>query len=330
LITSKKIAEFVNGKLYGDVDIPIKGAFDLVPGKKFFISFLNNDSKLNLLENTKSDLIVVSDKIELNKITKPIITVSNPKNSFFEIVKKYFDLEINNVKNGIDKTAFISNSSSIGSSVSIGQNVIIEENVIIKDNVSIGANTYIGKNSFIGSNSKIHPNVTIYNEVNIANNVTIHSSSVLGAEGFGILVNKNKLIKVPHIGIIEVQDDVIIGAGCTIDRATMSSTIIGKGTKLDGQVHIAHNVQIGENCIIAGQAAIGGSSKLGNNVVFGGQVGVIDNLTIGNNCKIGAKSAVMKSLDDNMIVSGIPAIDHRKKRRLDVLVSKLPELFKKK
>ena len=330
MITSEKIANFVNGKLYGNADIHIKGAFDLVPGKKSFISFLNNDSKLNLLENTKSDLIVVSNKIEFNNINKTIIAVSNPNNSFFDIVKNFFDLELNNVKNGIEKTAFISDSSNIGSNVSIGHNVTIEENVIIQDNVSIGANTYIGENSFIGLNSKIHPNVTIYNDVAIGSNVIIHSSSVLGADGFGILANKDKLIKVPHIGRVEVQDDVVIGAGCTVDRATMNKTVIGKGTKIDGQVHIAHNVQIGKNCIIAGQAAIGGSSKIGDNVIFGGQVGVIDNLIIGNNCKIGAKSAVMKSLDDNMVVSGIPAIDHRKKRRLDVLVSKLPELFKKK
>ena len=120
-----------------------------------------------------------------------------------------------------------------------------------------------------------------------------------------------------------------IGSGCTIDRATMSETYIGEGTKIDGQVHIAHNVKIGKNCIISGQSAIGGSSKLGDNVILGGQVGIIDNLTIGDNCKVAAKSAVMKSLKNNSIVSGIPAIDHNKKIRLDVIYSKLPDLYKK-
>ena len=330
MITSKEIAKFIDGKLSGKDDIQIKGAFDLVPGKKSFISFLNNDSSLDLLKKTKSDLIIVSNTIDLNKVSKSIISTTNPKKSFFEIVKKYFEIEVNNVKKGIDKTSSISSSSTIGSNVSIGPNVVIEEGVIIESNVSIGANTYIGKDSVIGLNSRIHPNVTIYSKVLIGNNVTIHSSSVLGADGFGILLDKDKLIKVPHIGTVEIGDNVTIGAGCTVDRATMSSTLIGKGTKIDGQVHVAHNVQIGKNCIIAGQAAIGGSSKIGHNVIFGGQVGVIDNLVIGDNCKIGAKSAVMKSLDENMVVSGIPAIDHRKKRRLDVLVSKLPELFKKK
>ncbi len=170
----------------------------------------------------------------------------------------------------------------------------------------------------------------IYNNIFIKDNVVINSGSVIGANGFGIIKNKeNKLNQVPHIGTVEIQNNVIIGAGCTVDRATMSKTIIGEGTKIDGQVHIAHNVKIGKNCIIAGQVAIGGSSEIGNNVILGGQVGVIDNLVIGDNCIVAAKSAVMKSLDENSIVSGIPAINHSKKLRLDVLYSRLPELFKK-
>mgnify|MGYP001432113001 CR=1 FL=1 len=268
--------------------------------------------------------------IRLRDSNKTIIRVSDPKRSFFDIVEEYFYIDHHNCPNGIHNTAIISKKSKIGLNVSIGPYTIISDGVKIENDVSIGGNCFIGEKTTICKKTTIHPNVTIYNNISIKNNVIINSGSVIGANGFGIIKNKDEaLIQVPHIGTVEINDDVILGAGCTIDRATMSKTVIGRGTKIDGQVHIAHNVKIGKNCIIAGQVAIGGSSQLGDNVILGGQSGVIDNLVIGNNCIVAAKSAVMKSLDDNSTVSGIPAIDHSKKLRLDVLYSRLPELFKK-
>ena len=330
MLTASEIAKSVNGSLYGEKNLLIKGAFDLIPGKKSFISFSNDSLSIQVLNKSKSDLVVVSQKINHENVNKSILVVKNPKNSFFKIVKHFFYSDINKIEKGINKTAKISQDTILGSNVSIGNNVIIESKSTIESGVSIGANSYIGANSFIGENSVIHPNVTIYNDIKIGKNVIINSGSVLGAEGFGIIADNKKIIQVPHIGTVVIENDVIIGAGCTIDRATMNKTCIGEGTKIDGQVHIAHNVKIGRNCIIAGQSAIGGGSQLGNNVILGGQVGIIDNLVIGDNCRVAAKSAVMKSLDKNMIVSGIPAMDHRKKKRLDVLISKLPDLIKKK
>ena len=330
MITALKIEKLVNGSLNGDKNLIIKGAYDLIPGKKSCISFLNDSLGVELLDISKSDLIVVSDKINFNKTNKSILIVKNPKTSFFKIVKHFFNLDINRIKKGIDKTAKISENVVLGTNISIGSNVIVERKSTIESGVSIGANTYVGENTVIGKNSIINPNVTIYNDIKIGKNVIINSGSILGASGFGIIDDNGEIIQVPHVGTVIIEDDVVIGAGCTVDRATMNKTHIGQGTKIDGQVHIAHNVKIGNNCIIAGQSAIGGSSQLGNNVILGGQVGVIDNLTIGDNCKVAAKSAVMKSLDKNMIVSGIPAIDHRKKKRLDVLIAKLPDLIKKK
>ena len=330
MVTALEIRELVKGDLYGDKDLIINGAYDLIPGKKSYVSFLSNDINPELLELSLSDLIVVSNEDFCKHTDKSIIVVQNPKHSFFKIVRNLFNLNINKVQRGICNTASISDSADVDKDVCIGANVIIEDNSKIKSGVSIGPNSFIGKNSIIGSDSIIHPNVTIYNNIEIGNNVIINSGSVLGANGFGIISDNEKLIQVPHIGTVIIGNDVILGAGCTVDRATMSNTWIGDGTKIDGQVHIAHNVKIGKNCIIAGQSAIGGSSKLGNNVILGGQVGVIDNLSIGDNCKVAAKSAVMKSLKKDMIVSGIPAIDHKKKKRLDVLISRLPELTKKK
>ena len=329
MATVLEIEELVKGNLYGDKNLVINGAYDLIPGKESYVSFLSNGLSPQLLSTTLSDLIIVSDKEFFKDIKKSIIVVQDPKYSFFKVVKEFFNLEVNKIQYGICNTANISNKAKIDENVSIGSNVIIEEDSKIQSGVSIGPNSFIGKNTTIGENSIIHPNVTIYNDVEIGNNVIINSGSVLGANGFGIISNDEGLIQVPHTGTVIIENNVVLGAGCTVDRATMSTTKIGSGTKIDGQVHIAHNVKIGKNCIIAGQSAIGGSSKLGNNVILGGQVGVVDNLIIGDNCKVAAKSAVMKSLGKNMIVSGIPAIDHGKKKRLDVLVSKLPELLKK-
>ena len=329
MATVLEIKKLVKGDLDGDKNLIINGAYDLIPGKESHVSFLSNGLSPQLLATTLSDLIFVSNE-EFSKYTeKSIIVVQDPKYSFFKVVKELFNLEINKVQCGICSTANISNKAKIDKNVSIGSNVIIEEDSKIQSGVSIGANSFIGKSTTIGKNSIIHPNVTIYNDVEVGDNVIINSGSVLGANGFGIISSGEGLIQVPHTGTVIIENNVVLGAGCTVDRATMSNTKVGEGTKIDGQVHIAHNVKIGKNCIIAGQSAIGGSSKLGNNVILGGQVGVIDNLIIGDNCKVAAKSAVMKSLRKDMIVSGIPAIDHRKKKRLDVLVSKLPELLKK-
>ena len=327
MITAQEIEKLINGQLHGDDNLVISGAFDLIPGRAACISFLDKDKSSTYLEKTESDLIIVPDNFDYSDTSKTVILVKNPKESFFKIIKKYF--YSNSFNYGIHNTAIISSEAKIDKNVYIGENVVIESDVIISSGAKIGSNCFIGNKSKIGNNSVLHPNVTIYKDIMIGSNVEINSASVIGAHGFGILKKDNKLIQVPHIGKVIIQDNVILGAGCTIDRATISDTIIGQGTKMDGQVHIAHNVKIGENCIISGQSAIGGSTTLGNNVVLGGQVGIIDNLNIGNNCKVAAKSAVMKSLDDDSIVSGIPAIEHNKKRRLDVLYYKLPELFKK-
>tara|TARA_Y100001970_G_C14236059_1_gene861829 strand:+ start:2548 stop:3543 length:996 start_codon:yes stop_codon:yes gene_type:complete len=329
LISAYQIAKFIKGELVGE-DLSIKGAIDLLPGEKSCISFLDEKLNKDYLYKTKSDLVIVSENVKYDNLNKTIIKASNPKKSFFDVVEEYFYNPNYNSYNGIHDTAIISKTAKIGPNVSIGPNSIISNNVYLEGDVSISANCFIGEDTEILRGSVIHPNVTIYNNILIKNNVIINSGSIIGASGFGVIKDDDgELIKVPHIGSVEIQDNVILGAGCTVDRATMSKTVIGSGTKIDGQVHIAHNVKIGKNCIIAGQAAIGGSSTLGNNVILGGQVGVIDNLSIGNNCVVAAKSAVMKSLDSDSVVSGIPAINHSKKLRLDVLYSRLPELFKK-
>ena len=329
MITANEIAEFLNRKIYGDKNITIEGPYDLLPGKEFCISFIDSNKNVDLINKTNSDIIIVPNNFDYYKFDRTVILSTSPKKDFFRVINKFFYKINNNNRQGIHLSATISNNVQIGKDVNIGPNVVIEDNVFLDSRSSIAANCYIGKNSRIGKSSIIHPSVTIYHNIEIGNNVIINSGSIIGASGFGVIKDNGKLIQVPHVGNVKIGDNVVLGSGCTVDRATMSETSIGEGTKIDGQVHIAHNVKIGKNCIISGQSAIGGSSILGNNVVLGGQVGIIDHLTIGDNCKVAAKSAVMKSLKSNSIVSGIPAIDHSKKLRLDVLYSKLPELYKK-
>ncbi len=328
MITAQEIVKIVGGELHGDGDLTIKGVASLIPGEGSSVSFVKSDIISFDLKNTNSDLIIVSKDFKSSFLSKTVIVTNNPKRSFFKIVKELFYSDDFCANYAISDSAIISSKAKIDQNVHIGPNVFIEDNVKISSGARIGANCFIGLNSIIGKDSTLYPNVTIYKDVLVGDNVKINSGSIIGAHGFGVL-NDNGLTQVPHIGKVIIENNVVLGAGCTIDRATISETVVGEGTKLDGQVHIAHNVKIGKNCVISGQVAIGGSTTIGNNVVLGGQVGIIDNLNIGDDCKVAAKSAVMKSLDAGQIVSGIPAIEHSKKRRLDVLYYKLPDLFKK-
>ena len=328
MITAQKIVEIVGGDLFGDSNLTINGVANLLPGKSSCVSFVKSNSTSFDLKDTNSDLIIVSKDFKFSSKSKSVIVTSNPKQSFFRLIKELFYLDDFSADYTISDSAIISSKAKIDQDVHIGPNVFIEDNVEINSGARIGANCFIGLDSIIGKDSTLYPNVTIYKDVLVGDNVKINSGSVIGAHGFGVLKD-NGLVQVPHIGKVIIENDVVLGAGCTVDRATISNTIVGEGTKVDGQVHIAHNVKIGKNCIISGQVAIGGSTSIGDNVVLGGQVGIIDNLKIGDNCKVAAKSAVMKSLDAGKIVSGIPAIEHSKKRRLDVLYYKLPDLFKK-
>ena len=194
MISASQITELVEGDLQGNSSLVIHGAYDLVPGKKFHISFLNNDSDLNSLRNSLSDLIIVPQNLEVDTIDKSLIFVESPKSSFFKVVNSYFKFTLNEVSKGVCPSAQISSSSILANDVRVGSNVIIEDNVEIHSGVSIGPNSYIGQNSSIGENSIIHPNVSIYNNVKIGKNVIINSGCIIGASGFGIIQQDKSLI----------------------------------------------------------------------------------------------------------------------------------------
>jgi len=325
MITLKKVLEITGGELFGDENIKIKKIAPIDKAENGDITFLANKKYAHLLKDTKASAVILDKKIEDLKIAQ--IITDNPYLAYAKLLtfftKKPF------THKGIDKNAFVDKTADIADNVTIFPGVYIGKNVKILENCVIYSGVFIGDNSKIGKNCIIYPNVSIYHDTVIGNNVIIHAGTVIGSDGFGFARDGEKYYKIPQIGNVVIEDDVEIGANCTIDRGAIESTVIRKGTKIDNLVQIAHNVEIGENCAIVAQVGISGSTKIGNNVVLAGQVGVAGHLKIGNNVMVGAKSGIGRNLKDGEIVSGAPAIDHKKWLKWAVSYERLPELIKK-
>ena len=282
----------------------IKDIKDLFSSREDDITFFHSKKYKDLANKTKASycLTNASLKTELPKSCKPII-VDNVLVSTSKITSLFYPDSIND---DYDETVKIINETKFKDKVNFGKNVLIGSNVSIGSNCKFGHNTIIEKNVVIGDNCSIGSNNIIRNTI-IKNSVKILDNCVLGKHGFGFFPIRNKNLRYPHIGIVLIEDNCEIGCGSTIDRGSMSNTLIGKNTYLDNQIHIAHNVRIGENSIIAGQVGIAGSSTIGKNVKIGGQAGISGHLKIGNNVEIGGGSGVIKDIPDNSKVMGYPA-----------------------
>ncbi len=285
-------------------DVLIKDIKDLLSSRENDITFFHSKKYKDLANKTKASYCITNEalKIELPKSCKPII-VDNVLVSTSKITSLFYP---DSIKDDYDKTVKIINETKFKDKVSFGKNVLIGSNVSIGVNCKIGHNTIIEKNVVVGDNCSIGSNNIIRNTI-LKNSVKILDNCVIGKHGFGFFPIKKKNFRYPHIGIVLIEDNCEIGCGTTIDRGSMSNTIIGKNTYLDNQIHIAHNVKIGENSIIAGQVGIAGSSTIGNNVKIGGQAGISGHLKIGNNVEIGGGSGVIKDIPDNSKVMGYPA-----------------------
>ena len=318
-----KIAEMLGGVVEGNDQTSINKLSKIENGDEQSLSFLGNSKYNNFLYTSNASIILVDNDLKLEKPVKStLIRVENPNESFSQLLNYFSDKKTN--LSGISKNSIISKNvkfsddlyfgdfsiceknSEIGKNVKIHSQVYIGENVSIGNNCSIGHNTIIEKNVSIGNNCSIGANNIIRNSF-IKNGVKILDNCVIGKHGFGFFPKDNENLRYPHIGIVLIEDNCEIGCGSTIDRGSLSNTIIGKNTYLDNQVHIAHNNKIGDNCIIAGQVGFAGSSTLGNNVVIGGQAGVSGHLKVGNNVQIGGGSGVIKDIPDNTKVMGYPA-----------------------
>jgi len=321
--TLKEIAKVIDGEIIGDEKVVISGVAGLKEASYGDITFLANPKYRTYLDKTAASAIITSRDIEA--CSKPIIRTDNPSLAFTKAVSFIFPQEIEHFK-GINPSARLGKNVKLGKDVAVGAYVVIEDDVSIGDKTIIYPGCYIGHHSEIGSNVLIYPNVTIRENICLGNRVIIHSGTVIGSDGFGYVAVEGKHHKIPQVGTVVIGDDVEIGANVTIDRARFDKTIIGRGTKIDNLVQIAHNVIIGENCLIVAQAGIAGSTTIGNNVILAGQVGVVGHITIGDNSIVMAKSGVSKDLPAGTTVWGIPAKPADVAKRISACVQNLPRM----
>ncbi len=319
--TLTEIAQLVGGKLVGDGNLVmtgISGIKEAVPGD---LTFLANSKYLPLAFSTKASAIIVGRDVVIEG--KSVIQTDNPSMAFARIVSLIKEDLSPKVK-GIHSTAVIAPDVFIGEGAGIGPHVVIESGARVGKGSIICAGVFIGQKTSIGESTLIYPNVTIREDVSIGNRVIIHSGAVIGSDGFGYLQVGDHHVKIPQMGTVVVEDDVEIGACVTVDRARFDKTLIGRGTKIDNLVQIAHNVRIGEDCLIIALAGIAGSARIGNNAIIAGQVGVAGHVTVGDRAVVAAQSGITKDVDPGTMMFGTPADEYSKATRVMAHVKRLP------
>ena len=326
--TASQIAGILEGEVQGDPEIAVNTLSKIEEGKSGSLTFLANPKYTPFLYTTKASITIVNkDFVPEKDHTTTLIKVADAYQSFSKLLS-YYD-EVKNDKKGIEEPVFRHSTAKIGENLYMGAFSYIGENVILGDNVKIYPNAYIAENCIIGDNVVVLAGAKVCSDSIIGNNCVIHNGAIIGADGFGFSPNNDGTFdKIPQIGNVVLGDNVDVGAGTTIDRATMGSTVLHNGVKLDNQIQIAHNVEIGENTVIAAQSGIAGSAKIGKNCMIGGQVGIVGHLTVGNNVKIAAQSGIGSNLKDDVIVQGSPAFEVGNYRRSYVSFRRLPETLR--
>ena len=323
--TAAQIAVILEGEVEGNPEIEVSKLSKIEEGEPESLSFLANPKYTQFIYTTKASIVIVNKIFKAEKeINSTLIRVEDAYKSFSKLLEYYNQVKMN--KTGIESPVFISKSAIYGDNIYIGAFAYLGENIKIGNNTKIYPNVYIGDNVVIGDNVILFSGAKIYSDTLIGNNCVIHSSAILGADGFGFTPNEQgEFIKVPQTGNVIIEDNVDIGAATSIDRATLGSTIIRKGVKLDNHIQIAHNVEIGKNTVIAAQTGIAGSTKIGENCMIGGQVGIVGHITIGNNVKIQAQSGIGRNLKDNETLQGSPALPYSDYNKSYVHFKNLPK-----
>ncbi|MGQ7947606.1 UDP-3-O-(3-hydroxymyristoyl)glucosamine N-acyltransferase [Flavobacterium sp. WC2509] len=326
--TAEQIAGILEGEIVGNASAEVSRLSKIEEGTEGSLTFLSNPKYTNFIYTTKASITIVNDTFEPESpIDTTLIKVADAYKAFSKLLEFYNQVKLN--KSGIETPSFISNSATYGENLYLGSFAYVGDNVTLGDNVKIYPGSFIGDNVNIGHNVIIFAGAKIYSETVIGNNCTIHSGTVIGADGFGYAPNEDGTYnKIPQIGNVIIEDNVDIGANSTIDRATLGSTIIKSGVKIDNQVQIAHNVEIGKNTVIAAQTGIAGSTKVGSNGMFGGQVGIVGHLTIGNNVRIQAQSGVASNIKDNEVLQGSPTFGYSDFSKSYVHFKNLPKMVK--
>ena len=325
--SAQQIAAMLGGTVEGDNNAKVNTVAKIEEGHAGALSFLANPLYTQYIYDCNSSVVLVNKDFQPEREVKTtLIRVANAYESFAMLLAQYDKIKRTRV--GIEGPYHLGKNSTHGENIYLGAFAVVGNNVKIGSNVQIHAHASVGDNCVVGDNTVIYAGVKIYEGCKIGANCMIHAGVVIGGDGFGFSPNKeNNYQKVPQIGNVVVEDFVEIGANSAIDRATMGSTIIRKGVKLDNLVQIAHNVEIGENTVIAGQTGVAGSTKIGKNCMIGGQVGIVGHLTIANGVKIAAQSGIGHNiLEENLIVQGSPAFDIGDYKRSYVMFRNLPEL----
>lgn len=329
--TAAQIALIINARVEGDPAAVVASFGKIEEARSGQLAFLANPKYEDYLYSTKASVIIVHDTQDLKEpVNATLLRVTDPYSAFATLLAKYQEM-IAQQMTGIQEPSYISKTARLGKNIFVGAFAYIGDNVEIGDNAKIYPNVYIGNNARIGDQSELHPGVRVYHDCLIGKNVSIHAGTVIGSDGFGFAPQADGTFKkVPQIGNVIVEDNVEIGANSTIDRATMGSTLIRSGAKLDNLIQVAHNVEVGHHTVIAAQAGVSGSTKIGNNVMIGGQAGIVGHLHIADNVKINAQSGVSKSIKNpHTAVTGSPAFDYTSALRSQAVTRKLPELEKR-
>ena len=321
--TLKELASYVGGEVAGDENIRIKGVMTIDDAGVGQITFVSNKKYVKKLDQTKASAVIVSPKIRVKD--KNLLITNNPYLAFAKIMDLMMNPETK-FSGMCDDLARIGETAEIGSNVTVYPYVFVGENTKIADNVVLYPGVYIGDDCQIGKDTILHANTVIYKGTIIGERVTVHSNVVIGCSGYGYAPDGDKYYKIPQVGITVIEDDVDVGANTTINRAVLGETRIKRGTKIDSQVIIAHNVEIGENTLVTSQVGIAGTVKIGNHVILAGGSGVAGHVTVGDNVTVGGWSGVVKDLAPGNTYLGTPAIEIERMRRCYIILQRLPEM----
>ena len=329
--TAQQIAMLVQGQIEGDVQEKVKSFSKIEESREGDLCFLANTKYEEFLYTAQASIVIVNESLVLRKPVKPtLIRVKDAYTAFAILLKTYEELTAGQAKQGREEMCVIKENTTIDETAYIGSFAYIGKGSSIGKNSQIYPNTYLGENVKVGENTIIYAGVKIYKDCVVGNNCIIHAGTVIGSDGFGFAPENGSFKKIPQIGNVHIEDDVEIGANCTIDRATLGSTRIAKGVKLDNLIQVAHNVEIGINTVIAAQAGISGSTKIGANCMIGGQVGIVGHIHIADGTKINAQSGIAKEiLLPNTSLTGSPAFDYRSALKSQVVYRNLPDLLKR-
>jgi UDP-3-O-[3-hydroxymyristoyl] glucosamine N-acyltransferase len=329
--TASQIALIINAKIEGNPDASVGSFGKIEEAQKGQLAFLANPKYEDYLYSTQASIIIVNEGLELKQgIAATLLRVPDAYTAFATLLSKYQEIRTQQLS-GIQQPSYIAPTATLGQNVFVAAFAYIGENVTIGNNVKLFAGVFLGDNVKVADNTILHAGVKIYHDCAIGKNVTVHAGSVIGSDGFGFAPQADgSFKKVPQIGNVVIEDFVEIGSNATIDRATIGSTLVKSGAKLDNLIQVAHNVEIGNNTVIAAQAGVSGSTKIGNNVMIGGQAGIVGHITIADGSRVNAQSGVSKAIKEpNTAVTGTPAYDYTAALRSQAISRSLPDLEKR-